>query len=125
MAYEFLLVAALLFAATFVFVALAGSAVVAPKRYFLQLFLLLVTGVYFVGFWVRGGQTLAMKTWRMRVRMAGGDFLNIKTAMARFLLASAGLAFFGAGWWWMLFDRDRCPLHDRLTGTRVVLESSV
>ena len=33
----------------------------------LQVFLFVVLGLYFVWFWARGGQTVAMKTWHLRV----------------------------------------------------------
>lgn len=120
-AYDALLLLAVLFVAAFLFITIFGSAVEPPRRHFFQAYLLAVIALYFIWFWTHGGQTLAMKTWRIRlVAMDGGD-VPIKIALLRFFLAFAGLAFFGAGWWWMLFDREHCSLHDRLTGTRVVL----
>lgn len=43
-----------------------------------HLFLILL--VYFVGFWRHGGQTLAMKTWR--IRLISRDGSAISTAQA-------------------------------------------
>lgn len=119
MVYEGLLVLAVLFVAAFVFLAVFGGALEPPRRHLFQLYLFVVTAVYFIWFWMHGGQTLAMKTWRLRLEMLGGGVVSLRTALLRFLLASAGMLFFGAGWWWAIFDRDHCPLHDRLTGTRV------
>jgi uncharacterized RDD family membrane protein YckC len=118
-AYDGLLLLALLFVAAFVFLSLFGSAVAPPRRYFFQLYLLLVIAVYFVWFWTHGGQTLAMKTWRIRLQMVGGGRVPWSVALFRFLLAFAGIACFGVGWWWALFDREGCFLHDRLAGTRL------
>jgi len=120
-AYDGLLLLALLFAAAFAFIALFGSAVEPPRRYAFQAYLLAVMAVYFTWFWTHGGQTLAMKTWRLRLVSASGRPVTVKQALQRFLLAFAGLAFFGAGWWWALFDREGCFLHDRIVGTRLVL----
>jgi uncharacterized RDD family membrane protein YckC len=120
-AYDGLLLLAVLFVAAFIFIFLFGSAVDAPRRYAFQGYLLAVMAAYFVWFWTHGGQTLAMRTWRIRLLTAGGAEVGIKVASMRFLLAFTGLALFGAGWWWALFDREQCFLHDRLAGTRLVL----
>lgn len=54
----------------------------------LQLWLFLVLGVYFVGFWSRHGQTLAMRTWRLRlVDARTGGAVSPWRAAARYLLA--------------------------------------
>jgi uncharacterized RDD family membrane protein YckC len=117
--YDGLLLVAVLFFAAFVFLVIFGSAVEPPRRYFFQAYLLAVMGTYFVWFWMHGGQTLAMKTWKIRIIALSGQ-ITPGVAVARYLLALAGLGFFGAGWWWIVFDREHVPLHDRLTGTRVV-----
>jgi uncharacterized RDD family membrane protein YckC len=56
----------------------------------LQVFLFLVLGGYFVGFWCLGGQTLAMKTWRIRLVGPDGRHPSVPRAIARYLL----------GWLW-------------------------
>lgn len=53
----------------------------------LQLFLLLVLGVYFVWFWSRGGQTVAMKAWHIRLVDRQGRPVTQTRALARFALA--------------------------------------
>ncbi|MBL8483080.1 MAG: RDD family protein [Rhodocyclaceae bacterium] len=86
----------------------------------LHLFLLM--GLYFVWYWVNGGQTLAMQTWRVRLvdAVRGGAPVPVSRALLRYLLSWPSLLFFGAGLLWALLDRDRQFLHDRLAGTRVV-----
>jgi uncharacterized RDD family membrane protein YckC len=120
-AYDLLLLLAVLFVAAFLFLVVFGSAVEPPRRYFFQVYLLLVSGAYFSWFWLHGGQTLAMKTWRLSLVTVNGNPLLLRQACIRFTLATIGLLFFGAGWWWAFFDREHCLLHDRLTGTRIVL----
>lgn len=119
-AYDLLLLLAVLFVAAFIFLALFGSAVEFPRRAFFQIYLFIVSGVYFCWFWLHGGQTLAMKTWELRIIAVDDQPLSLGQVSLRFTLAAAGLMFFGAGWWWALFDRERCLLHDRLAGTRIV-----
>lgn len=120
MIYEFLLLAAVLFIASFVFHLIfrdTGSLFFRPA---FQLYLLLVAGIYFTWFWTHGGQTLPMQTWKLRVITADGKRVNLKRAVARYLFAVVGIFFFGCGILWALFDRERQFLHDRLAGTRIV-----
>ena len=119
--YDGLLLIALLFAVTFVFIAVFGDATHPPQRYWLQACLYFVAGVYLLWCWLHGGQTLAMQTWRIRLIDGEAETLTLGRALQRYLLASAGLLFLGAGFVWALFDREGLFLHDRLLGTRLVL----
>ena len=58
----------------------------------LQAFLFIVLGIYFVWFWSHGGQTVAMKTWHVRVVGANGGPLSEARALARYV----------ASWLWFL-----------------------
>ena len=118
--YELLILAALVLVATFPFLALAGDSTSGLRRHLLQAWVLLVVGAYLVGFWTRGGQTLAMKTWRIRLESADGGPVGAGRAVRRYLLALAGAAALGVGFLWALLDRDGQFLHDRLAGTRLV-----
>lgn len=82
--------------------------------------LFLVLLVYFVGFWRHGGQTLAMKTWRIRLTSRDGSAISTAQAIQRFLWCWPTLTLGGIGLIWALFDRDHQFLHDRLAGTRLV-----
>jgi uncharacterized RDD family membrane protein YckC len=114
MAYEALLLFAVGFAATWLFQLAAGTLQLEGwRRSLLQAFLAAVYGAYFLWCWLRGGQTLAMKTWRIRLVQ-----VTPRRALARFLLAIL-LVPTGVSILWSLFDRDRQYLHDRLAGTRL------
>jgi uncharacterized RDD family membrane protein YckC len=119
--YDLLLVAALVMVATFPFLAVFGlDSSHGWRRNLLQLWVLTVTGAYFVWFWSRGGQTLPMKTWHLRVVRFDGTPLGALRATHRYLLAALSLFAAGLGFLWALVDRDRQFLHDRLAGTAVV-----
>lgn len=79
----------------------------------------LVTGAYAVASWRRGGQTLGMRPWRLRVVDATGAAPTPRAAMLRFVAGTASLLCAGAGFWWAWFDRDGLTWHDRLSGTRM------
>ena len=118
--YDALLLTALLLVATLPFVLLAGDATRGWARHVLQAWLVAVAGVYFVYFWTRGGQTLAMRTWRLRVVRSDGAALGVARAAHRYALAVLGSAALGATFLWALFDREGLFLHDRLAGTAIV-----
>jgi uncharacterized RDD family membrane protein YckC len=120
MIYESLLVTAVIFIAALPFLYLVGNAETGWRHLVFQLYLLGVMFAYFSAFWLRSGQTLAMKTWRIRLVDLAGDTISLKQAALRFVLALIGLMLGGAGFWWALFDRDRQFLHDRLARTRLV-----
>jgi uncharacterized RDD family membrane protein YckC len=118
--YEALLLVALLFLCTLIFLLIAHDATSGWKRLVFQLYLVVVCGVYFVWCWTHGGQTLAMKTWRMRVVSRDGTAVTWKRGFCRYFAALAGLALAGVGFLWAFIDRDHQFLHDRLCGTQIV-----
>ena len=118
--YELLIVCAVVLIATFPFIALVGDATAGWRRHLLQAWVLFVVGAYLVWFWTRGGQTLAMKTWRIKLVRDDGGTVSTGRALHRYLLAVLGLAAVGLGFVWAFFDRDRQFLHDRLAGTALV-----
>jgi uncharacterized RDD family membrane protein YckC len=118
--YDALLLTALVFMATWPFIALFGDSTQGWRRHLLQAWLVVVAGAYFVAFWTRSGQTLPMKTWGIRVVTADGRALGTARAIHRYALALLGLAAAGLGFAWALFDPQRQFLHDRLAGTAIV-----
>ena len=120
MVYELLLVTAVVFVASFLIMPVIGNMHAPWQRHLFQIYILGVLFAYFSAFWLRSGQTLAMKTWRIRLVQQNGDPLNFKQTMLRFVLALMGLMLAGIGVWWAFFDRDKQFLHDRLAGTRLI-----
>jgi uncharacterized RDD family membrane protein YckC len=90
-------------------------------RLLLRLLLVLVSLGFFVGFWLRGGQTLGMRAWRIRVVRADGRPLHAGNALLRALGALLSWAALGLGFLWMLVDPERLTWHDRISATRLVL----
>lgn len=111
------------------------------NRYALQAYVFLLLGLYFSWFWIKG-QTLAMKTWHIRVVDRHGTALTWGRALLRYAaswlwflppLAVGGwyrlpggeLTVIVLGWvaiWAILsrFHPQRQFLHDALAGTRLV-----
>ncbi len=76
---------------------------------------------YYCWCWLKKGQTLAMKSWRMELQMSSGARPSPKACYYRCLLAPLCIAAGGIGYWWCWFDGKGDALQDRLTGTRVVV----
>lgn len=102
-----------------------------------------VVAAYFVASWLRGGQTLGMRPWRMRLCMNNGDRVTPVAVLVRagtvslpllvlaisrvtsprtamLTLLAVWAVFFAVA----LFDRRRRALHDILAGTELVHVSS-
>ena len=114
----------------------------------LQIAVFLVLGLYFVWFWTRHGQTLAMRTWRLKLATAQGEPIGLLRAVGRYVLcwvwllpALAVIHFSGATGSGRTFfalcagvlvyaatafaRRDRQFWHDAICGTRIVPASPV
>jgi len=140
--YEGVLMFAVVFIAGYLFSALGQMRdAMDSRRHLLQAFLFVVFGVYFVWFWIHG-QTLAMKTWGIRVVDANGRSLTQRRALLRYLLCwvwflpplaaiapfqlsggeSAVLVFGWVAVWALLalFHPERQFWHDALAGTRLI-----
>ncbi len=117
--YDLLLIAALWMFTGAVFVWInAGEAVDSGNLVF-RLTMLAVAAAFYVSSWHLGGQTPGMKAWRIDVRDSSGRPPGWSASLLRFAAASAGLAVFGVGHLWALFDQEGLCLHDHVTGTRV------
>ena len=117
MVYEALLLFAVAFFAAWLFTFASGGrdATSGWLRYELQAFIALVCAAYFLWCWLRGGQTLAMKAWRIRL-----VDVSPTRALLRLVLAAVFVPT-GISIVWALFDRERRFLHDRIAGTRLIL----
>ncbi|MEZ5663184.1 MAG: RDD family protein [Burkholderiaceae bacterium] len=139
--YEGVLLFGVVFIAGYLFSTLTQTRHALDNRHTQQAFLFVVFGIYFVWLWSKG-QTLAMKTWHIRVVDRQGNPLTQARALLRYVLSwfwvlpplAAG-GWFGlsgaevsvlfVGWvlvWAILarFHPQRQFLHDVLAGTRLV-----
>ncbi|MCG7996111.1 MAG: RDD family protein [Candidatus Thiodiazotropha taylori] len=122
--YDSLLLTALVFVATAAITLPFGNP---TGNWFLvfQIFLFeIIPLVFFCWFWIRGGQTLGMRAWRLKLVTMEGSPVDWKLALKRHFAAILSLLVFGLGFLWVVFDRDNMAWHDRLSGTRLILTKS-
>ena len=125
--YDALLVIALLMVATLFFLPFTDGEAITPdrsgnlERVYQLAWVAIIVGFFGVC-WTRGGQTLGMAAWRLRIEREDGQRLTWSDALKR--LGSACLSWIpvGIGFLWILIDREHLAWHDRLSRTRIVLE---
>jgi uncharacterized RDD family membrane protein YckC len=142
MVYEGVLLFGVLMTFGLIYSALTQQRHAMEGRHGLQAWVFLVLAAYFAGFWADGRQTLAMKTWHVRVETEAGEPVTLLRAVARYVLSwlwfapALTLAWLGdwqgmsvvaalvvgsaayAGLAWLRSDRQF--LHDVVCGTRLV-----
>ena len=81
--------------------------------------LLSVALFYFI-FWRRGGQTLGMQAWRIKLVDLNGSPAATRQLLLRLCAAILAYGLFGLGLAWRFVDKNGLYLHDRLSGTKLV-----
>ena len=90
--YESLLALAVLFLPFLVFELVVQGAHTPLTEHMRQCLAFLVMGAYFIHQWSREGQTLAMKTWRLKLVLPGHAHVPLRVAAYRYVLS----------WMWLL-----------------------
>lgn len=143
MMYEGVLLFGVVFIAGYLFDTLTQSKSGLSLRHSRQLILFLVIGLYFLICWRKGGQTLPMKTWKIRLTDKNGAAIGNSKIILRYLLLwplpvlstliialishSTGLPAVNtlivlapfSIFIWTWFDPQGQFLHDRILGTEL------
>lgn len=82
--------------------------------------------LFYGWFWVKGGQTVGMRAWRLRVVSPTSERPlqqpSWPQSIVRWCGALLSLACAGLGYWWILIDKDNASWHDRISNTCVVVD---
>jgi len=84
-------------------------------------YLLSVPLLFFVSFWKLAGQTLGMRTWRIRIVDNQGGDISWRSAVVRYFAAALSWGALGLGYLWILVDPEKRAWHDRLSRTRLIM----
>lgn len=83
---------------------------------------ILTIGCFFCYFWHKSGQTLGMKTWRMKIVNNNNLYCpSYAQCITRFLCAPVSLCLLGVGYLLMYTNTERQTLHDKISNTRTLL----
>lgn len=91
------------------------------QRGTLQLLLLASAFLFFAFCWRRGGMTLGMQAWRLRVQTVDGRAISLGQSLVRYGVAWLSFVALGLGYLWVLFDTERRSWPDIVSGTRTVV----
>lgn len=121
--YDCFLLTAILFIASAIATALNHGKAIQPGDSLYPLFVVVIFALsylYFAWFWTHGGQSLGMKTWRMKIQTCDNDPISWKTATIRFFSAIFSWGIFGLGFLWALFDKKHRCWHDLASRTVLI-----
>ena len=126
--YDGFLLIAILFVVSAIATALNGGKAVESGDALYPVLVLLIfflSYLYFSWFWMHGGQSLGMKTWRIQLKRNDQGKTNDlpidhKTAAIRFFSAIISWGFFGLGFVWALFDKQNRCWHDLSSKTVLI-----
>ena len=83
----------------------------------LQFILWASSGAYFIYSWERGGQTLAMRAWKLKLVSPYGQRWFY---LARYLLVTIGAILFFVSFLWAIFNKKNQYLHDFILGSEII-----
>ena len=123
MTYDGLLLFAVLFMATLAVLPLTGGDAIPSGNPLYASYLLLIAYLYFAGQWACGGRTLGMRAWRIRLRTRDGGAPDWSACSMRFAAALLCWAPAGLGFLSGVGRADGLAWHDRLSRTRLTIDS--
>jgi uncharacterized RDD family membrane protein YckC len=126
--YDCLLLVAILFIASALATAFNHGKAIEPGDAIYPVFVIInfaLCYLYFAWFWIHGGQTLGMKTWRIQLQSSkpennGNSHIGWKDSTVRFFSAIISWAIFGLGFLWALFDKNNRCWHDLSSKTVLI-----
>ena len=119
--YDLLLLVAVWMLVTLIVIVFRGGEAISPGALPYQLLLFVIGAAFYISSWLRGGQTLGMRAWRIRLEKRSGAAIDLRTGLLRFASGLLTIASCGVGLVWLWIDRDGLTWHDRLAGTRVIV----
>ena len=146
LSYDILLLMAIIVIAGFIALPFTGGEAPSPGNPFYQTYLFVICYIFFAWFWTRGGQTLGMRAWRLRVQNEDGSTINLSQALLRFMAGIATAVLLGIGIYllksepmsvrfiggiaalsllalsivWIFIDKKKLAWHDHFSHCKVV-----
>lgn len=121
MVYDTVIVFAVLMVAGSIALLLPFERQMAGKDFFYTLYLLVFWFFYLAWCWRHGGMTLGMRAWKVRLfDSSGSPQPSWLQCILRFAGSFVSAAALGAGYLWILVDKENRSWHDRLSKTRLI-----
>jgi uncharacterized RDD family membrane protein YckC len=121
--YDFLLLVALLFFATAILLPFNHGEAFSQQQIFYPLYLFVVSFCFYGWFWTHGGQTLGLKSWKIKVLSDKYELITWRQAFIRFITSLFSWAILGLGFLWILIDKNQRSWHDMASKTGLFVVS--
>ena len=126
--YDCFLLLAILFIVSAIATFLNNEKAIEPGDELYPIFVILIFSLsylYFAWFWIHGGQSLGMKTWRIQLQNYdpqnnSNRQIDWKIAAIRFFSAIVSWSVFGLGFLWAFFDKKNRCWHDLISKTMLI-----
>ena len=116
--YDTLLLVAIFFVFTAILIAYNDGEAIKNQGFIIVLY---VIGFFFFSwFWMHGGQTLGMRAWRIKLVTDNASEIKLAHCVKRYL---TGTLLFGVTLLYVLVDKQRRALHDRLSDTIIIMKN--
>lgn len=120
--YDSLLLIAVFFVVTALLLVFTNGEHIQHPLFYVLLWL--IAGVFFTAFWNRGGRTLGMTAWHLRLVNDGDDGTRVPPSRAQLWKRfAAGSVLFGIGLLWAFVDARGRSASDRLSQTVIIKDS--
>ena len=91
-----------------------------PTMWIVPLSGFVISVVYYVASWTRGGMTPAKLLFGQQVVGADGEPLSLRNALLRYVGYVISVLILSLGFLWIAFDSKRQGLHDKIAGSFVI-----
>jgi uncharacterized RDD family membrane protein YckC len=126
--YDLIIVLAIIFIAAQWFPLIPESSQHNPViTLFKQVYILGISFLYFAYSWRRGGQTIGMKPWRIRLcnQVGTQNKISWRQCAIRYLVAIISWLAAALGFIWIIFSKQHRSWHDLASGTVLVVVPKV
>lgn len=117
MVYDTLLLLSVLLLASAVIVLINQGQAVEQGSLIFTLYLFLVSFLFYGWFWTHGGQTLGMRSWKVKLHSTNTQNITWKQAFIRFITALISWFPAGLGFWWLYLTNDNKSWLDTASNT--------
>ena len=112
MFYDSILLVAVLFFAALIVVPTFGITTEHPLFLLFKIYIFLVGFIFFAWCWTHGGQTLGMKTWKVKLVSEKHAQVTWKESLVRYLISILCWLSLGIGFLWCYTNKKRLAWND-------------
>lgn len=101
--------------------AITGNDDITKGLWIFQLSIVLVVYSYYAFFWLKGGQTVGMKAWKLILQPYNDKPLSAQKAAIRLFTSWLSISLFGLGYFWRFTNNNKLTWHDLASQTKIWL----